>query len=531
MPRPRTLFDANAAIGPWPHGDCETFEVGSLLARLDELGVDRALVHHSVAVTYDAAAGNERLLRELGSHGRLLPCFVLDPLESGEFGDPQTLGARLAGAGVRAARAFPADHAWSLGGSEAVLLARTLADAGLPLFVDLPQTSCDDVDRLASLVPSLQLVLGRVGYRDLRRLLPLLDRHPQLHCDLSYFAAHDGVEEIVERFGATRLLFASAMPVCEPAGALARLAYADLGDEDTEAIAHGNAERLLGLGPATDEVPEPAADSPLAALRSGAAAARDIFDVHGHLGSWTAFWLPRPGPESLLAVMDRCGVASMAVSSLLGIGPDPATGNAETLVAAEASAGRLYCYLVAAPHRQQDEEALESALAQPSAVGLKIHPDTHTCPADDPRYRWVFRLAERTGSPVLAHTFAGTPWSDPLRFDAVAEEFPSVRIVMAHAGVVPDGFRRAVDVCRRHGNLVVDTCGSYMTGDWIRRLVDGIGPERVLYGSDAPFIDLRYGLGRVLGAGLPEGDLDLVLAGNARRLLGVPRPISTTPTA
>jgi predicted TIM-barrel fold metal-dependent hydrolase len=230
----------------------------------------------------------------------------------------------------------------------------------------------------------------------------------------------------------------------------------------------------------------------------------------------------------LLAVMDRCGVDGMAVSSLLGIGPDPVAGNAEVLAAVEASDGRLRQYLVAAPHRPQDEERLEAALTQPSAVGLKIHPDTHQCPADDDAYRWVFRLAERTRRPVLAHTFAGTPWSDPLRFDAVGEAFPTVRVVLAHAGVTPVGFRRAIDVCRRHDGFVVDTCGSYMTGEWIRTLVAELGADRVLYGSDAPFIDLRYGLGRVLGAGLSDPELDLVLAGNARRLLGVPRSVPST---
>ena len=68
-----------------------------------------------------------------------------------------------------------------------------------------------------------------------------------------------------------------------------------------------------------------------------------------------------------------------------------------------------------------------------------------------------------------------------------------------------------------------------MTGHWVRRLVDALGPERVLYGSDAPFIDLRYGLGRVLGAGLRQPDLGLVLGGNARALLGV--PAATVPPA
>lgn len=529
MPRPPHLIDVNAAVGPWPHGDCEALDAVALLRRLDALGIDRALVHHTVAATYDPATGNRRLLEELRDRPRLLPCFVLGPLETGEHGDPATLGERLAADGVRAARVLPADHAWSLGGREARLLAQTLADAGLPLLVDLAQTNWDDVDALAARVPSLRIVVCRAGYRELRRLLPLLERHEGIHCDLSYFAAHDGVEEIVARFGPGRLLFGTGTPACEPAGALARLTFAAVSDGEAAAIGAGNASALLGLSDTGAAAAEPENET-LAALRAGTPPARDVFDAHGHLGSWLAFWLPHPGPESLLAVMDRCGVAGMAFSSLYGVGPDPATGNAEALAAVDAAAGRLVCYLVAAPHRPQDEELLEAGLEQPGVVGLKIHPDTHTCAADDEAYRWVFRLAERTGRPVLAHTFAGTPWSDPLLFDAVAEAFPSVRTILAHAGVTPPGFRRAIDVCRRHEQLVVDTCGSYMTGEWIRRLVGELGAERVLYASDAPFIDLRYGLGRVLGAGLAGPDLDLVLAGNARRLLGVPRPLPSLTT-
>jgi predicted TIM-barrel fold metal-dependent hydrolase len=257
------------------------------------------------------------------------------------------------------------------------------------------------------------------------------------------------------------------------------LTFADLSGADAELIAYGNAERLLGLSPGNTRLHAASHDPVSTALRDGTPPARDIFDAHGHLGRWTAFWLPRPGPRSLLAVMDRCGVADMAASSLLGIGPDPVTGNAETIGIAEASAGRLHCYVVAAPHRPQDEETLELGLRNSAVVGLKIHPDTHTYPVDGDDYRWVFRLAERVGCPVLAHCMADTPWSDPLRFDAVAEVFPEVRMILAHAGVTPVGFRRAIDVCRRHDQLVVDTCGSHMTGEWVRRLVGALGAARV----------------------------------------------------
>ena len=49
-------------------------------------------------------------------------------------------------------------------------------------------------------------------------------------------------------------------------------------------------------------------------------------------------------------------------------------------------------------------------------------------------------------------------------------------------------------------------------------MVAGAGAERVLYGSDIPFVDPRGQLGRVAFARLPDDDLRLILGGNARRL-------------
>ena len=77
----------------------------------------------------------------------------------------------------------------------------------------------------------------------------------------------------------------------------------------------------------------------------------DVFDVHGHLGAWFAFWLPEQGVEPIVAQLDRCGVGAIAVSSLLGVGPDARTGNEETLAAARESDGRIFVYAVANPHR------------------------------------------------------------------------------------------------------------------------------------------------------------------------------------
>ncbi|MFC7586191.1 amidohydrolase family protein [Nonomuraea antimicrobica] len=150
-------------------------------------------------------------------------------------------------------------------------------------------------------------------------------------------------------------------------------------------------------------------------------------------------------------------------------------------------------------------------------VGVKLHPDVHRCRLDDPLYEPVWRL----GLPVLAHGQTDSPWSDPAQFAAVAARHPDVRLIMGHTGLWPYGFGRAARLVADHPNVFLETCGSKMTGRWIARLAALAGAERVLFGSDACFLDLRTGYGRVALAPLTEADRALVQGGNLARLLGL----------
>jgi uncharacterized protein len=58
-----------------------------------------------------------------------------------------------------------------------------------------------------------------------------------------------------------------------------------------------------------------------------------------------------------------------------------------------------------------------------------------------------------------------------------------------------------------------------MTARHLLRLVAEAGAERIAFGSDAVFLDLRVGLGRVLLADLGEADRAQILHGTMDRLL------------
>ena len=55
----------------------------------------------------------------------------------------------------------------------------------------------------------------------------------------------------------------------------------------------------------------------------------------------------------------------------------------------------------------------------------------------------------------------------------------------------------------------------------VEMLVGGVGADRLLFGTDLPFLDCRMQIGRMAFSALDDQQLTQVLAGNARRLFGI----------
>jgi len=255
-----------------------------------------------------------------------------------------------------------------------------------------------------------------------------------------------------------------------------------------------------------------------------------VVDAHAHLGPYSRFFIPEPDARAMVRVMDRCGVQVACVASHLAIELDASRGNEATLTAVASHPRRLLGLLTLNPHQDPVGEAARWG-DDSRFVGIKLHPDLHGYPVNRARYGPAWELASQRRLPVLVHTAAGSDFSDPALTGEVAERHPDVTVILGHAGTTPTGFEASIELARRHPNVYLEICGSFMTGEWLRRLVDGAGADRVMYGSDMPFIDMRFSLGRVLFAGLDDDALRLVLAGTHEQLLGPSAPAATPANA
>lgn len=245
-----------------------------------------------------------------------------------------------------------------------------------------------------------------------------------------------------------------------------------------------------------------------------------ILDAHAHIGNWGDFYLPEPGAAWLVRQLDRLGVARAGVSHMLGVGIDAREGNQRALAAVEAHPDRLAAWLVADPHDRDAVAVLRDQLAVPGVWGLKLHPSTHLCHIADPRYDGALDLAAEIGCPVLIHTMVGDWTAQPADLPKVADRRPGLPLLMGHSGLVEHGFDASARIVRDHPDVYAELCGSRMTTRWLERIVAIAGAAKVVYGSDASFLDPRVALGRLLYAELSEDDRALVGGGTVARLLG-----------
>jgi len=250
-----------------------------------------------------------------------------------------------------------------------------------------------------------------------------------------------------------------------------------------------------------------------------------IIDAHLHIGQPGVFFSPENSPEHLLETMDRLGVSHAVFTDHVSI----TEGCGATLPAlreiSERSGGRLHYLAVFSPHRASEcLAAMERATSWPGFAGVKIHPSFHRVPAEDPRYEPAWRFAAEHGLPILTHSWSASDYnpvqqlSTPARFEPLVGRFPSVRFVLGHAGGRGAGRHEAARMANQYASVYLDFAGDIFCYRLIETLAATVPVEKILFGSDYPWLDPRANLTRVLLAEVDATVKLRILRDNAARV-------------
>ena len=242
------IIDFNCAIGE-PMRSTRFSTAQGLLEWLDKYGIRSALCYHSEAMR-EPEMGNALMAEAVkASGGRLKLCLVLNPsLESLGIPGEGTPLERLKKLRPSAARIFPGEQLYPFDTFYAEDILQVCQQLRLPLIVDCSYDNAflTQLPLVCKAYPEVPIIFKRFMYNRSRQYMPILKKLPNVYLDMSIHVDTGGMEEVVERFGSTNLLFGSGLPTYEPSGALGLLMYAGISEEDRANIAGGNFLRLEG---------------------------------------------------------------------------------------------------------------------------------------------------------------------------------------------------------------------------------------------------------------------------------------------
>jgi uncharacterized protein len=242
------IFDAHVRIGA---GREAALTVGELIATMDDLGIDRAMIAPSEReIAFANREGNEATTSAASaSGGRLLAYAVATPWQGAAALDEL---ARARDAGAVALAVDPALQGFDLLDGLVDPLVEFAATAGWPVYVRTgtpPHALPMPLASLARRYPGTPFLMGRSGATDFWiDAAPALRHAPNLYGDTSY-APWDTVLTGFGNdpdIGAGRLVFSTDAPYTVPAAELKRIRDWPVSEADQAEVLGGTLARLLG---------------------------------------------------------------------------------------------------------------------------------------------------------------------------------------------------------------------------------------------------------------------------------------------
>jgi predicted TIM-barrel fold metal-dependent hydrolase len=523
------LFDVNAGFGKPAAGGAEFPTIKDRLDAMDRLGIGRALVWNVEAVQSHALSCNDALLAGIrgtpGASGRVYPALSVSSLMIYEGNGCESLERQMDAFPCRALRFASVFGRLSLMQLEPVM--RRVRGRKPFIILAYDQASVADILEFTETFPDIPLVMTNLWWQAGVTVFDLMRRRRSILADTSWMHVFGGIELIVKRFGADRLVFGTGNRSHNGA-AIGALARAVITDAERRQIAYENLNRLTGL-----------ADSPAAPARpwtantlwprflEGKPLGVDIVDAHGHLGPSGGYILETHEERAQLAaglkVMDAAGIRTMVVSGLQALLGGPVEGNDLLQSILAPHGGRFLGYLAFNPfYAGELTPRLDAFFTGPVFKGFKTLCDYWQVPITDQRFTPMWEYAERHAMPVLSHTWDGA-YDRPGMFADLVERYPNVQFILGHSGGGNDGRAEAEALARARPNVYLEWCGSFCnTVPWEEtlRMVD---PKQVVFGTDAMMHDINWELGRLLSLDAPDGVLLPILGGNMRRILAMRR--------
>lgn len=248
-----------------------------------------------------------------------------------------------------------------------------------------------------------------------------------------------------------------------------------------------------------------------------------VIDAHTHIGPYhMSGWhqkYDRTDPGSMLEDLARIGIDCIVTAPHIMIQARMTEANAMAAQLAAKYSGKLYGYISIVPSCGMDavKRELETYRNHPAFLGLKFLTDYHGNLLQ-PEYEYAMDFADEMGCPVLCHEYGNIP--DRREFVTALKTRHNMKLIIAHQG---GGFaadtRACAPIITDHENAYMEICGSLDNALPMEAIVDMVGEDKVIFGTDAINLDPKYELGKVAFSTLEDRVKRMIFAQNYLHLL------------
>ncbi|TET30517.1 MAG: amidohydrolase [Candidatus Heimdallarchaeota archaeon] len=237
--------------------------------------------------------------------------------------------------------------------------------------------------------------------------------------------------------------------------------------------------------------------------------------------------------EELRATMETCGISK---SVMVNFAPANWTkGNNFWTCAIAKDSEDLIPFISPHPKMKGRKPVDEIKHKLPwGAKGIKFHPEAQEFYPNDKKMWSIYEFCQEKNLPIVFHSGknidSSGQFSEPRLFTEILTEFPKLTLVLAHLG---NGFwDQTKKLAAEFQNVYFDTAiaisGIYTRDEKTREqylsdeesidMIETVGAERIMFGSDFPWVNPEWDIDRIQNLPLSDKDKECILGKNAVKI-------------
>lgn len=245
-------------------------------------------------------------------------------------------------------------------------------------------------------------------------------------------------------------------------------------------------------------------------MKRGKIESLPIIDVHCHMGFFYGSHMPYAEAEKMAERMEKAGVKLCFFAHHYSLF-EPDIGNKIVIDIVRKFPEKFRGYFSVNPHYPEElkKYILNYEKFKDVFVGFKLLCDYHRIALSDKRYETVFEFANEKEIIILSHTGGGSIYDGEMEVEKVLKKYKKIKLILGHS--LHGAWDKAIEIVKNYENVYLELCAVIDERGVLERIVEKIGVNRILFGTDFPWFNHHYYIGSLLGAGLSDEDIKKIL--------------------